>query len=120
MNKAVSAVNPGDIVTVRGGLYREQVNFRRSGTAEKPIIFRGAPGETVLHTAAYPVTQPWKKSPGYRFIYDEIGMDRRRIIDYIERYVKLIITLFFYSRSVPYHRIVIRRRHLQDTHAIIA
>ncbi|MBR7138291.1 MAG: right-handed parallel beta-helix repeat-containing protein [Lentisphaeria bacterium] len=70
MQKAVSLVNPGDIVTVRGGVYREKVEIRCSGTAEKPIIFRGAPGETVLHTAAYPVTQAWKKTPGYRFIYE--------------------------------------------------
>ncbi len=69
IKKAVSVVKPGDIVTVRGGIYREKVEIRCSGTAEKPIVFRGAPGETALSTGAFPVTQAWKKTPGYRYIY---------------------------------------------------
>ena len=70
MGKAATLVKPGDVVTVRGGVYRERVDLRCSGTPDKPIIFRGAPNETVLHTAAYPVTGEWKKTPGYRFIYE--------------------------------------------------
>ena len=71
IKKAVSLVKAGDIVTVRGGVYREQVEVNRnqSGTPDKPIILRGAPGETALLTAAYPVTKAWKKTPGYRFVY---------------------------------------------------
>lgn len=69
IGKAVSVVKAGDIVTVAGGTYRETVTIRVSGTAEKPIIFRGAPDETVLITGAVPVTVKWKKVPGYRFIY---------------------------------------------------
>ena len=68
--KAVSLVKPGDIVTARGGLYREQIEIRSSGTADKPIIFRGAPGETAMVSAGYAIGETWKKTPGYRFIYE--------------------------------------------------
>ena len=70
IGKAVSVVKAGDVVTVAGGTYRESVTLRTSGTPEKPIVFRGAPGETVLITGALPVTGKWKKLPGYRFIYE--------------------------------------------------
>ena len=52
INAAADRVQPGDVVTVRGGTYRERVLIKRSGTAAKPIIFRGAPGETALLTGA--------------------------------------------------------------------
>ena len=70
INAAADRVQPGDVVTVRGGTYRERVLIKRSGTAAKPIIFRGAPGETALLTGAFPIEKPWKKTPGYRFIYE--------------------------------------------------
>ncbi len=70
INKAVSLVKPGDIVTVRGGLYREQVRITCSGTAEKPIIFRGAAGETAFLFGGIPIGETWKKTPGYRFVYE--------------------------------------------------
>ena len=44
INAAAARVLPGDVVTVRGGTYRERVVIKRSGAAGKPIIFRGAPG----------------------------------------------------------------------------
>ena len=70
INAAAERVQPGDVVTVRGGTYRERVLIKRSGTAAKPIIFRGTAGETALVTGAFPVSQPWKKTSGYRFIYE--------------------------------------------------
>ena len=69
IGKAVSLVKPGDIVTVRGGTYREFVDIRKSGTPEQPIVFRGAPGETALITAGYPVYGPWTKVEGRRYIW---------------------------------------------------
>ena len=71
--KAVTMVKPGDVVTVRGGVYREMMDIRAAGTPEKPIVFRGAPGETVLITGAYPANLVWKKAPGTRFLYESFS-----------------------------------------------
>ena len=67
--KAVAMVKPGDVVTVRGGVYREMMDIRAAGTPEKPIVFRGAPGETALITGAYPIALVWKKAENTRFLY---------------------------------------------------
>ncbi|MBR2872210.1 MAG: right-handed parallel beta-helix repeat-containing protein [Lentisphaeria bacterium] len=74
ISRAVKAVKAGDIVTVRGGTYRELVLIRGvSGTPDKPIVFRGAPGETALLTGALPVKNKWKKTAGFRFIYESVS-----------------------------------------------
>ncbi len=74
ITRAVKAVKPGDVVTVRGGTYRELVLIRGvSGTPDKPIVFRGAPGETALLTGALPVKNKWKKTAGFRFIYESVS-----------------------------------------------
>lgn len=73
IHKAASVAKAGDIVTVRGGRYLELVAIRNSGTPEKPIVFRGAPGETALLCGALPVEKKWKKVPGYRFIYESFS-----------------------------------------------
>jgi len=36
---------PGDIVWVRGGIYKEQVNLNTGGTADRPLTIRAYPGE---------------------------------------------------------------------------
>jgi parallel beta-helix repeat protein len=41
-------VVPGDVVDIRGGTYQEYVYLRVNGTASKPIVFAGHPGETVV------------------------------------------------------------------------
>ncbi len=38
-------LQPGDTVLVRGGVYREQVNLGRGGTADRPLTIRAYPGE---------------------------------------------------------------------------
>ena len=70
ISKAAEIVQAGDIVTIRSGVYRESVNISKKGTAKKPIIFRGAPGETAVITGGYLVTTPWKKAPNRRFIWE--------------------------------------------------
>ena len=43
------ASEPGDVVTVRGGVYRgERVRFAASGTADAPVVLRAAAGERVV------------------------------------------------------------------------
>lgn len=45
--KALSVLQPGDILEVQGGTYRERLTSPRTrpGTAAKPVIVRAAPGE---------------------------------------------------------------------------
>jgi hypothetical protein len=43
---AAAAANPGAVIGVRGGTYREVFNPSRSGTAGQPIVFRRHPNET--------------------------------------------------------------------------
>lgn len=50
--KAAEKAGPGDVVFIRGGIYRERVLARTSGTADAPIRFEAAPGERVVVTGA--------------------------------------------------------------------
>ena len=43
--KAAKLVNPGDVVHIGPGIYREQIYFRRSGTKDAPIVFAGTRGD---------------------------------------------------------------------------
>jgi alpha-N-arabinofuranosidase len=48
IGRAAQQAQPGDVVTVKGGIYREWVNPPRGGTAEaQRIVYRAAPGEDV-------------------------------------------------------------------------
>jgi len=60
INKAARVAQPGDIITVRGGTYREWVNPKRGGTAGQRITYQAAEGEKVTITGAEVVTD-WKK-----------------------------------------------------------
>lgn len=46
ITKAVGSLQPGDTVLVRGGIYRESVPIRVSGTAAARITIKAYPGET--------------------------------------------------------------------------
>lgn len=48
LNGAVSKLLPGNILFVRGGVYREEMILNVSGTPEKPIIIKNYPGETAI------------------------------------------------------------------------
>ena len=92
ISKAAAVAKAGDIVTVRGGRYFEQLLVRNSGTPDKPIIFRGAPGETALLVGALPVTQKWQKVAGYRFIYQSVSpCEVNMLFDsrYLNRYMRV-------------------------------
>ncbi len=60
ISKAVAALQPGDTVTIKGGVYREVVTVKASGTAEKPIVIQGAPGEKVVISGGE-IIKGWKK-----------------------------------------------------------
>jgi parallel beta-helix repeat protein len=48
LSAAAERVEPGDLVWVRSGVYREAVNFTRSGTRDAPIVIASAPGECAV------------------------------------------------------------------------
>jgi len=48
LNRAVSAVAPGDTVLVRGGVYAQTVNLWAQGTPAARVTFRSHPGETAV------------------------------------------------------------------------
>lgn len=49
VSKAVTVLQPGDICTIRSGVYYEEVVIANlMGTQDKPIIFRAQPGENVV------------------------------------------------------------------------
>jgi len=58
--RAAETVAAGDIVTIRGGTYRELIVVRKSGTTEHPIRFEAAPGARVVLTGADSLLG-WKK-----------------------------------------------------------
>jgi len=46
---AAAIAQPGDVITVHEGVYRERVNSPRGGTSEdKRIVYQAAPGEKVV------------------------------------------------------------------------
>ncbi len=70
---------PGDTVLVRGGRYREYVEFRRSGLPGAPISLLGYPGEAVT---LYGAGLEWRYAVNLEG-YDHLRVGRLRIDDYI-------------------------------------
>ncbi|NUQ65248.1 MAG: DUF1565 domain-containing protein, partial [Pirellulales bacterium] len=63
LRKAAAAV-PGDTVFLRAGTYAETLRPARSGEADKPIRFVGAPGERPLLSGADALTGIWQPHQG--------------------------------------------------------
>ena len=62
VQKAITVLTPGDVCTIRGGVYNEEVAISGlQGTKENPITFRSYPGETVTFDGTMPITSSWKK-----------------------------------------------------------
>ena len=57
IGEAASRAEPGDEVVVHEGAYRERVDPPRGGTAEDPIVYRAAAGESVTLTGAEIVSE---------------------------------------------------------------
>ncbi len=79
--KAAEMAGPGDVIVIRGGVYRERVLAQASGTAQAPIRFEAAPGEHVVLTGADRLSG-WRKAheaqPIYRVVWPHkfIGWNR--------------------------------------------
>ncbi|MFL0770948.1 MAG: DUF1565 domain-containing protein, partial [Prochlorococcus sp.] len=62
---AVSLVEPGDVVNIRGGTYREKLLLEDiHGTEDHRIIFRSYNGEEVIVSGAKEITTPWTVHSG--------------------------------------------------------
>jgi len=68
ISRAAKATEPGDLVLVKSGEYFEHAHLMRPGTAEAPIVFRAAPGETAIITAGHRV-EGWARVEGTRFCW---------------------------------------------------
>ncbi len=68
ITNGVSKVAAGDVVVIHGGIYRERVAVKNSGTAQAPIRFEAAPGEHVVVTGADRI-RTWRKADETRPIY---------------------------------------------------
>jgi len=69
INRAAQLVQPGDMVVVKAGVYREHVRLVRSGKPGAPITFVADPPGSVILTGADPITG-WERvdsdAPIYR------------------------------------------------------
>ena len=64
ISAAANVAEPGDVITVHEGIYRERVNPPRGGTSDRNrITYQAAPGEKVTITGSEPV-KGWEKVSG--------------------------------------------------------
>ena len=68
ISRAAEMVKPGDLVIIHGGIYRERVLIKNSGTAIAPIRFEAGSGEYVVITGADRITD-WQRSYKTPLIY---------------------------------------------------
>ena len=61
---AVGQLNPGDILNIRAGTYRETITVNRSGTVGAPITIQAYPGEAPVLVGSLLVGGPWTVSAG--------------------------------------------------------
>ena len=71
LQKAVNKLQPGDILTLKEGVYRQgTVTTSIKGTAAKPIIIRGIDREKTIITGWKSLDDAqWQSVPGQRFVY---------------------------------------------------
>ena len=65
---AAAHLDPGDIILLHSGIYRELVTVDKNGTSDKPITIRAAEGESVILTGADRLTD-WSLIPGGDRVY---------------------------------------------------
>lgn len=64
VQRGANLAQPGDVVLVAAGIYREQVALPRSGSASQPIVFRGQPGAVLDGAELLPAGSAWEASQG--------------------------------------------------------
>jgi len=68
IDKAAQIVEPGDIVIVKPGIYREHIKLKRSGESGAPITFLADPPHSVIISGA-DIFKGWQKVEGEEPIY---------------------------------------------------
>lgn len=68
ISKAASLAEPGDMVIIHSGVYREAVTIEKSGLPDSPITFQAATGAVVIMTGADRITE-WSEVPSEGRIY---------------------------------------------------
>lgn len=64
IQRAADAAQPGDVITVHEGVYRERVNPPRGGESDaRRITYQAAPGEKVVVTGSE-IVKGWQKAGG--------------------------------------------------------
>ena len=64
IQKAADVMGPGDTCTIEGGIYRETIRVKASGTPGKPIRFVAGAGETVVLSGTEPIRGAWSVHEG--------------------------------------------------------
>src|ERR1051326_1519128 len=60
---AVDRAGPGDTVSIRTGIYREQIVMEHGGTPAHPLVLSAAPGARVVVSGADPLKE-WQPAEG--------------------------------------------------------
>lgn len=61
IQEALDRAQPGDVVRVAAGVYRDRVQFKTSGTHHKPVTLQGEPG--AILDGSEPLQLPWQPAP---------------------------------------------------------
>jgi hypothetical protein len=91
---ATAKVQPGDVVVIHGGVYRECVVIKTSGTATSPIQLRASPGENVVVTGADEI-RGWKRVDPDRPVF---------VADWPHRFIGWNSSMT--HPDDPYHRVI--------------
>jgi parallel beta-helix repeat protein len=69
IQQAAELAEPGDVVLVHTGVYRERVAPRRGGEAGRPITYKAAPGATVVIKGSEIWSPNWQTVPEHSDVY---------------------------------------------------
>lgn len=85
ISRAAVFAQPGDTVSLREGVYREQVNLQRSGMPNSPITFEAYGGEQALVTTTDQITG-WTQHSGnvYKTFFDSGVMGRNGMTLFVD------------------------------------
>lgn len=61
IQKAADVAEPGDVITVKEGTYRESITLSKGGSKDKPIVFQAAEGDEVFILGSEPA-KDWKQT----------------------------------------------------------
>jgi hypothetical protein len=63
INAAAQLAQPGDVITVGPGIYREWISSARGGNAKAPIIYRSVPEHAAIVRGTDVLDAPWRPEP---------------------------------------------------------